>query len=711
MLAQDYETLLTARVAARAYEETLDPARRKKLGQFFSGVRLGKVLAHLGMGQETRAVLDPMAGHGDLLDSAWEVAAERRIHLARLDGIEIDTATATTCDDRLTMIPTCDGEPESLIVAGNAFDPEIVNRLPYHSYDLVITNPPYVRYQGRKDGEGGADITRSSLQRVIDQKCDEYSRTLWRVLANGYSGLADLSVPAWILAGLMVRPGGRLALIAPATWRSRDYSDVIRYLLLRCFDLKTIVADTQPGWFSDALVRTHLIVARRLSNEEAGVSLGERLHWSSAQWLDVAPIAADENSLVGAAFGEHPELAFARWLKKSCRVEVEGIEVRDFDLGHEWETLRPRIKRHRWYSALEDESQYSSRYYVNLKSDRSLLPDSLLQILPAGLSPLDLVTLEEAGINVGQGLRTGCNGFFYVTESGEDDDGMVLIKPSSALGGTTFSVPSCVLRPVLRRQSEVPLIESGRLPPGRALDLRGWVLPEDFMHVLSSRTAYARRGEIQPQVMNSELAAFVRRAAMVPLDGTQEGKLIPELSAVRTNVRRARDGKTTPRFWYMLPDFTPRHLPAAFVPRINQRTPWVECNMLPRLLVDANFATFWAPDGSWSPFSIKALLNSVWCRAFMEATGTPLGGGALKLEATHLRRMPLPPFTNNDRAALHSAGKHLYEESNQIQAQIDLTVLRALFPAQATGAALAELARYVANRTSALCAARQRTSP
>ena len=105
-------------------------------------------------------------------------------------------------------------------------------------------------------------------------------------------------------------------------------------------------------------------------------------------------------------------------------------------------------------------------------------------------------------------------------------------------------------------------------------DLPAWVLPEDFQHALAAKTAYALRGETPPQVMNSELAAFVRDAAQVSLDGTREGKLIPELSAVHTNVRRARDEKTTPRFWYMLPDFATRHLPAAFVPRINQGTPW-----------------------------------------------------------------------------------------------------------------------------------------
>ena len=32
----------------------------------------------------------------------------------------------------------------------------------------------------------------------------------------------------------------------------------------------------------------------------------------------------------------------------------------------------------------------------------------------------------------------------------------------------------------------------------------------------------------------------------------------------------------------------------------------------------------------------------------MEALGTPMGGGALKLEATHLRRLPVPLFDDHE---------------------------------------------------------------
>ena len=376
------DALQSVRVAARMHEDALDPVRRKRLGQFFSGVPLGKLLAHLCVGPDTRTVLDPMAGHGDLLDAVWETAQERGISLERLDGIEIEETTAVVCRNRSAAILGHDSSAKCAVLGANAFDPATIATLPASRYDLVITNPPYVRYQGRNGNGSSVDPARSGLKKIIDCISVGAERTVWSALTKGYSGLADLSVPAWMLAGLLVRPGGRLALIAPATWRSRDYADVIRYLLMRAFAVETIVTDTQPGWFSDALVRTHLIVARRLADKEAQEQLGMKSRWPTARWLHIAPNAADEDSLVGAAFaGARPEAAFADWLHQAPTAGALGIEVRNFDLGQEWANLQSRISRRRWYRTLEGEGL--PLFSIRSKSAPAGLPEDLRQMLPA----------------------------------------------------------------------------------------------------------------------------------------------------------------------------------------------------------------------------------------------------------------------------------------------------------------------------------------
>lgn len=699
------------RTAARAYEEALPAGQRKQLGQFFTGLPLGRLLAHLALDAQTATVLDPMAGHGDLLDATWEAAAERGIGLERLDGIEIDGVTATACRSRLAQIT--DGvaqRPDQCIIAGDAFDPASVSALPRCLYDLVITNPPYVRYQARSGNGSKSDPVRAGLAAMVPSSPAERSGNVWSVLIDSYSGLADLSVPAWLQAASLVRPGGRLAFVVPATWRSRDYADVIRYLMLRCFNLELIVEDTQPGWFSDALVRTHLIVARRLDPGDAEPSLAKRTNWPSAVWLQVAPEAADSDSLVGAAFdGNHPEAQFAAWACGERAARKTGISARLFCLKEEWASLAPRVRRRRWYHTLEGVADDLPLFSAEQSRAGVIIPEPHRDLLPAGFAQGGLCTLAEAGIQVGQGLRTGCNRFFYVTACGSPDRGMVTVVAPSFFQHRRFAVPAGALRPVLRRQAELRTLEGGSVPDGRVLDLRGWVLPEDAGAVAEAAAAYAACGETPPEIMPHELGAYVRAAADASSDGAG-GKRIPQLSAVATNVRIPRNGHVTPRFWYMLPDFTPRHIPAAFVPRINDGVPWVECNRDPVLLIDANFSTFWAPDGDWPRYALKALLNSTWCRAFMEAIGTPLGGGALKLEATHLRHVPVPVLSAAAKRDLEQAGRQLTRDAANVQSRIDGIVLGAVLDGASDDVSALHLAQAMTERARSLSAARQRVA-
>lgn len=704
------EARVAIRNAARAYEEALPAGQRKQLGQFFTGLPLGKLLAHLALEAHTRTVLDPMAGNGDLLDATWEAAAQQGIPLERLDGIEIDAPTAAACRRRLEQITSGDlKRPELGIVAGDAFDPASVSALPCRRYDLVITNPPYVRYQARGTNGSKSDPVRAGVAATALSSAGA-AANIWSALVESYSGLADLSVPAWLLAASLVRPGGRLALVVPATWRSRDYADVIRYLMLRCFDLEFIVEDTQPGWFSDALVRTHLILARRLESGGAPPSLAGRTNWPSAVWLQVAPEAAGGDCLVGSAFdGDHPEAQFAAWARGDRASLKAGLSARPFSPKEEWASLAPRIRRRRWYHVLEGAADDLPLFAVKQSPAHIIIPELLRDLLPAGFAPGGLRTLAEQGIQVGQGLRTGCNRFFYVTACGALDRGRVSVEASSFFQHRRFAVPSGALRPVLRRQAELRVLEDGDIPAGRVLDLRGWVLPEDSEAVAAAAAAYAACGETPPVVMPDELAAYVRAAAVAWTDDPG-GRRIPQLSAVATNVRIARGGHVTPRFWYMLPDFTSRHLPAAFVPRINDGVPWVECNRDPALLIDANFSTFWAPNGEWPRHALKALLNSTWCRAFMEAIGTPLGGGALKLEATHLRHLPVPVLSVAAKRDLEQAGRQLTRDAADTLLRIDRIVLGVVLDGTPADAAASHLAQALTERARSLSAARQRAA-
>lgn len=648
VLVQD--GLEQARSVARTAEGRLDPIEQKMRGQYFTSMAVARVLAALSVRSGCQDIIDPMAGHGALLDAALERASLQALPIRRVVAIEINPTLAEACQARIAAWHELGVAGDTKIHSASAFDPETVGRLGPDGFDLVIGNPPYVRYQNTANGRSMpaqvASDVRDSLDAIATERAPSAERDLWRTLIRAYSGLADLSVPAWLLSGLLVKPGGVLALVVPATWRSRNYADVIQYLMQRCFRLERVVTDGRARWFSSALVRTELIVATRFATADAALPL--RLRPGSLEHVAAAEIteaAANDASLVGRAFPtDDPERAFDQWLQDSNPPHRDGIRLRRTPTARLG--FGANSPSSQWARDLEGIRGHDLINPGTAATHDISIPDQLTELIPG---VVELRSLSDYGIEVGQGLRTGCNEFFYVDFVDSARAGFSKVRTSSVLGGHIIEVPDEVLQPVLRRQSELADFAAGKKPSGRVLDLNGLVLPEDLEIVRQFHATYASLNEQLPRSMPPQLAEVVRRAAT-----TKHGHLdmpIAELSAVRTNAR-AGSAKATPRFWYMLPPFVRRHRPDAFVARVNTGTPTVYVNRSRPILIDANFSTIWLRKGA--TMVIAPLLNSTWARACMEAIGTVLGGGALKLEATHLRRLPLPLPTTRDLAALSS---------------------------------------------------------
>lgn len=651
----------SARAQALLHEANLPKEQRKLLGQHFTGLKLGRILAHLAINSDTRTVLDPMAGSGDLLDATAEAAESLGIRLDRLDGIEIDPPTAKRCINRL-LKTSSSAATQSTIITGDAFEEAKSAKLA-NQYDLVITNPPFVRYQSLN---GKVNFIRDRLRDIVLSNVNKQVRDLWLKMVVSYSGLADLSVPSWLLSAALVRPGGHLALVVPATWRSRSYANVIRYMLLRCFEVEVIVEDTQHGWFSDALVRSHLIVARRLSIDEERLTLSERATWYSNPWLRIAPSAASDISLIGNSFdGIRPERRFAAWVRDlEDNASHTGIVTRTYPHEEEWTELWSQFGRQSWLSSLESKAASAPARALEKKSS-ARVPSALAHVLPAEFRAEFLEPLQNLGINIGQGLRTGCNRFFYVERVEYSDGGTATVRTSKAYDSALLNLPNTIVRGVLHRQSDLPTFLSGQELPTMVLDLRAHILPEE-------------RADDDPRaIMPPELADHVRAAQITPLGGAQDTKAASELSAVRTNIRRARKGMPM-RYWYMLPDFAPRHEPQAFVARIVHDTPIVYANTEQRTLIDANFSTFWTKKAEVTNRALAAFLSSSWCQIVMEATGTPLGGGALKLEAAHLKSMLVPKPRSIEWTQLDELAQIVDDKTKKDA--VDRLVLRSLLP-------------------------------
>jgi hypothetical protein len=96
--------------------------------------------------------------------------------------------------------------------------------------------------------------------------------------------------------------------------------------------------------------------------------------------------------------------------------------------------------------------------------------------------------------------------------------------------------------------------------------------------------------------------------------------------------------------------------------RINHESPKAYLNDHAQCIIDANFATLWTDptiEARLTPYALLALLNSVWTAAVLEHAAAVMGGGALKVEAAHLRMLPIPNLSDAARTHLTVLGQRL----------------------------------------------------
>lgn len=658
-------------------------SRKKRLGQYFSGLRVSRLLMALAARRGIQSVCDPMGGRGDMLVAAREV-----IHGCRqTDGIEID---AIAHGEGISALSA--GSAEYTYLLGSAFDAATISRLRMGGYDLVATNPPYVRYQAQKVAAGqvsmlpGALEVRNGLRECLAHLAtlSEDDKRAFATIAEGYSGLSDLAVPSWILCAGLVKPGGTLAMVVPEAWLNRDYANVIRYLLLRWFRIEFVVEDAHAAWFTDAQVKTNLLVARRINR---GASING---WTDQTYLHVTLPGnlANANSLVGRSNLGHTkgaELALARTARRvangSADVLVDGATWHCIRIADQAAVVTGAAQHETWFRQLEPCAQ-------PIKLAGCAIPPILVPWF-AGYDRL--TTLDHLGVAIGQGLRTGANGFFYADLVARH--GAKVSVASELFAGEHVELPAACVLPVVRKQADVAdtmSVDLSRLR-GVALAFHGWALPEDA-------TAAAA------QKLPATTARYIRRATHAKVDG----KLLPALTAVAPNARKANTKTGAPRrYWYMLPNFAPRHRPDVFVARVNAETPRVVLNPGRTALVDANFATLWIEAGaSIEASAIFAYLKSSLAAALFEHIGAVMGGGALKLEATHLRALPVPTLSARVWARLGAMGRCLAaatvpDQQDALVQRIDRIVCRAMFGADGCAAKVMALRATIRDKQTA----------
>jgi adenine-specific DNA-methyltransferase len=204
-------------------------ALRKARGAFFTPPELCRHMAAWAIRSPADVVLEPSCGEAAFLVAA----AERMNHLGpgtgRLHGVDVHPASAEQA--RRNLADT--GRSTEIEVADFFTVP------PTPTFDAVIGNPPFVRYQ---------DFTGEARSR---------SREAALAAGVNLTRLASSWAAFTVHSALFLKPGGRLALVLPAELLSVNYAAEVRQFLTRRFGRVRLVLFTErifPGVLEEVVV-------------------------------------------------------------------------------------------------------------------------------------------------------------------------------------------------------------------------------------------------------------------------------------------------------------------------------------------------------------------------------------------------------------------------------------------------------------------------
>jgi hypothetical protein len=611
-----------------------DKERNKRLGQYFTEKELAKVLCELALkiNPKISTAIDPMMGKGDMLTAINEIDSSILTY-----GIELD--------EQLNSKLPPGFKTNATVVFGNAFESKTFNKIGNKKFDLVITNPPYVRHLNQKLESKFDDFSvpsshqvRNGLINALEENkmLGEDEKNFLVQIAKGYAGLSDLSVPSIIQCAALTKENGVLAIVIPESSITREYSIATLLVLFKLFEIKLIVKDESRQWFKNAQIKTLLLIGQKLEKPRKSLDSHPKISIVEISGATAASPLSDEIFANDYKLFASTFLDFNNSFKNSKHISQYFSSINSY--------LAPLI-------TTNIVKKYPDLELITINNeDRAIELDARLRQY---VGYTDFIKLIDLDVELNQGLRTGANNFFYYDLISErEKKSIVNFKFKDKC--KEIEIPSSCLKPVLRKQKELTaqyFISASKLR-GRLLVLNNHYTSFDIQKfAFDSEDVKKLSKEVSEHIFDCETLNI----------GTKDSpKYFPNLSAVKTNISEKHKIKKT---WYQLPELRKRHIPDICIPRVNSRL--VTAYMVENnVVVDANFLTInLKRDSIISSYALTSILNSDWIKLQLELSGNILGGGALKLDRNHLFNLVLPKFTTTELAQLDKLGKCLIDAS------------------------------------------------
>ncbi|WP_309245013.1 HsdM family class I SAM-dependent methyltransferase [Glutamicibacter halophytocola] len=326
-------------------------AARHARGAYFTPEPVAAFMAQWALDGQATSVLEPSCGDAQFLEAVHRELGERQGGVQLL-GYELHEPTVAQARERLAAQGI-----NARIEQANFFDIDGTADM-----DVVIGNPPYVRYQLHR----GTDRQRSRLAaKAAGVELNELA-SIWAAFA--------------VHATSFLAPGGRMALVLPAELMFVNYAGVVRAMLLERF-ATVHLAVFEERLFADAQEEVVLLLAE-------GYQQGPSGHFQLHQFRNAQDLVQ-----LGSGTRHEPQRAADRWTGSLVGLEAQGILAAASAQGHfaplkSWgeTSLGAVTGNNKWFTFSSDEIH-----------ELGLPEADLIRISPPGSRHLRGLELDQPG--------------------------------------------------------------------------------------------------------------------------------------------------------------------------------------------------------------------------------------------------------------------------------------------------------------------------
>jgi adenine-specific DNA-methyltransferase len=301
-------------------ETTIDKSIARKLrGGYYTPKAITEFICKWAIMKPTQKVLEPSCGDGNFIEAAIQrfiaLGVPKNKLFGLIQGVELNDEEA----DKSKIRAANYGLNSTTIVNSDFFN-FLANANGSPAYDVVIGNPPFIRYQN------------------FPEEHRDVAIRMMQDLGLSPNKLTNIWVPFLVLSASLLNKSGKLGMVIPAELFQVKYAAETRIFLSTFFSRITIVTFKKLV-FDDIQQEIVLLLCEKEATSNNGIRMIELNSLEELRTLDISafqktPVKSLEHNSEKWTkyFLDEEEIQLLRKIKADKRIKVAS-DVMDVDVG------------------------------------------------------------------------------------------------------------------------------------------------------------------------------------------------------------------------------------------------------------------------------------------------------------------------------------------------------------------------------------------